>query len=140
MKLMTKEIEGKMPGLYSQEFEENPKIIIKFFCPWNNWTWYVTEGEKDENGDWRFFGLVDGHFKELGYFTLSEMEKAVGPHGYLKIERDKWFGFNHRLDEFKEHAYIPDEKAFDLFIKYTLANPGKKLTYEDYLKFKKENK
>jgi len=72
----------------------------------------------------------------LGYFTLRQLEevKVKG----LGIERDLYFGYDHRLDEFKKHAYKPDKEAFDLFIGYTLANTGKKLTYEDYLKFKKE--
>lgn len=136
MKLMTKEIEGKIPALYSQEKKENPKIIVKYFHPMSSYTWYVIEGERGENGEYLFFGLVDGHEKELGYFTLKQLEE-VNVTG-LGVERDLYFGFDHRLDEFKNHTYIPDEKAFDLFIKYTLANPGKKLTYEDYLKFKKK--
>ena len=40
MKLLTKEIEKKLPKLYSQEKVENPVIIVKFFCPWNQWTWF----------------------------------------------------------------------------------------------------
>ena len=33
------------------------------------------------------FGLVDGHEKELGYFSLKELESVRGPFG-LPIERD----------------------------------------------------
>ena len=36
--------------------------------------------------------------------------------------------------------YKPDEKAFNDFIEYSLADVGKKLTYENYKKFKKEKK
>ena len=99
MKLMTKEIEAKLPKLYSQEKVKDPKIIVKFFHPMSSWTWYTIEGEEIEDGDWRFFGLVDGHEKELGYFHLSQLEevKVMG----LGIERDKFFGFDHRLSEFK---------------------------------------
>ena len=75
--------------LYSQEKNENPKILVKFFCPWNQWTWYVTEASREED-DWLFFGYVIGHEKELGYFTLSELESVRGPGG-LKIERDMYF-------------------------------------------------
>lgn len=101
MKLLTKEIEGKLPKLYSQEHIKNPKIVVKFFHPMSSYTWYVTEGErqKDEDRDWLFFGLVNGHEKELGYFTLKQLE-GVEIRG-LKIERDKWFGFDHRLSEFR---------------------------------------
>ena len=56
---------------------------VKFFCPWSNWTWYVAEFD----GEDLFFGLVDGHEKELGYFSLKELSDATGPMG-LKIERD----------------------------------------------------
>jgi len=136
MKLMTKEIEKKLPKRYSQEHEENPKIIVKYFHPLSDWTWYVIEGERDPDGDFLFFGLVDGFEKELGYFTLRQLEE-VKVRG-LGIERDLYFGYDHRLDEFKKHAYKPDKEAFDLFIEYTLANIGKKLIYEGYLKFKKE--
>jgi len=100
MKLLTKEIENKLPKLYSQEHEENPVIIIKFFTPWSNWTWFAYEGEKQKNGDWLFFGMVHGDEHEIGYFSLNELESVTGPFG-LKIERDKYFGDGHRLNEFK---------------------------------------
>jgi len=138
MKLMTKEIEKKLPKLYSQENEENPKIIVKYFHPMSDYTWYIYEGEKQKDGDWLFFGLVDGQEKESGYTTLKQLEE-VKVRG-LGIERDLYFGYDHRLDEFKKHSYKPDKESFDLFVEYTLANPGKKLTYGDYLKFKKERK
>ncbi|MBA7529141.1 hypothetical protein ES705_21333 [subsurface metagenome] len=98
MKLLTKEIEKKIPALYSQEEVKNPKIVVKFFHPLSSWSWYVTEGEKVGNGDWRFFGLVDGFEKELGYFTLKQLEevKVKG----LGIERDMYFG-EHWLNEFR---------------------------------------
>lgn len=99
MKLLTEEIEKRLPKLHSQENEENPKIIVKFFHPLSDWTWYAYEGERQENGDMLFFGLVDGHEKELGYFVLGEL-KAVRVKG-LGIERDLYFGFEHRINEFR---------------------------------------
>jgi len=100
MKLMTKEIEKRLPKLYSQQDNKNPKIVIKFFTPWSNWTWFVIEGEKQEDENWLFFGIVHGLEKELGYFNLNELKELEGPGG-LKIERDKFFGYGHRLNEFK---------------------------------------
>lgn len=100
MKLLTKEIEKKLPKLYSQEKVENPVIIVKFFTPWNKWSWFAYEGEKQKNGDWLFFGMVHGDDHEIGYFLLSDLESVSGPFG-LKIERDKYFGYEHRLNEFK---------------------------------------
>ena len=92
MKLITKEIEAKLikSPLYSHEGNPRPDVIVKFFTPWTNWTWYVIEGEKQEEGDWLFFGLVEGHETELGYFTLSELQSVKGPGG-LTIERDMYF-------------------------------------------------
>ncbi len=100
MKLITKEIEKRLPKLYSQEEVSNPKIIVKFFTPWSSWSWYAYEGEKQENGDWLFFGMVHGLEREIGYFSLNELKSLESPMG-LKIERDKWFGYDHKLNEFK---------------------------------------
>jgi len=98
VKLITKEIEGRLPKLYSQESVSNPKIIVKFFHPLSSWNWYAIEGDKQEDGDWLFFGLVDGFCKELGYFTLKQLEeiKVKG----LGIERDMYFG-EHFLNDFR---------------------------------------
>ena len=82
MKLLTKELREKLPELYSNENKKDPKAVVKFFTPLSNWTWYATEFDGDDT----FFGLVDGFDKELGYFSLAELE-SLGP----KIERDLWF-------------------------------------------------
>ena len=86
MKLLTKELRAKLPPLYSTEKDEDPTAVAKFFTPASNWTWYATELD----GEDRFFGLVDGFDKELGYFSLSELASSRGPLG-LPIERDRWF-------------------------------------------------
>ena len=87
MKLLPKNIKNKLPKLGEQDNKGSHTIIYtKFFTPWSNWTWYVAEFD----GVDIFFGLVDGLFKELGYFTLSELESIEGPFG-LKIERDLYF-------------------------------------------------
>lgn len=95
MKLMTKEIERKAPALYSTEKETDPRIVAKYFTPWTNWTWYMTEYDPVER---LAFGLVEGFEKELGYFSLAELESVKGPFG-LGIERDLHFG-EHRLSEY----------------------------------------
>lgn len=100
MKLLTKEIEHNLPKLGANEGkkpEETP-IAVKFFCPWNQWTWYATEGERQkDSSDMMFFGYVRGMENEFGYFCLSEIESVQGPGG-LKIERDAHFG-EHMLSE-----------------------------------------
>ena len=94
MKLMTKEIEKKLKKfpLYSQDGKEGEaEVVCKFFAPVGSWTWYVLEGDKREDGDWEFFGIVDNEYgHEYGYFTLNELEEVRLPFG-LKIERDKYF-------------------------------------------------
>ncbi len=86
MQLLTKEIITKLPALYTQENENDPKVIVKFFTVWSNWTWYGIEFD----GDDLFFGYVIGHESELGYFRLSELQSLKGPMG-LAIERDMYF-------------------------------------------------
>lgn len=88
MKLMTKEIEARFAKLGRQESKGEQAIVVcKFFTPWTNWTWYATEYNPEDR---TFFGLVEGHETELGYFSLDEIEEVRGPVG-LKIERDKFW-------------------------------------------------
>lgn len=99
-KLMTKEIEAKfakIPWGSTDGKAAEAKVVVKFFSPYSNWTWYAVEGRREGN-DWVFFGLVDGHEKELGYFCLSELENAYrGP--LPLVERDCYFG-DHVLGEY----------------------------------------
>jgi len=95
MQLLTKELREKLPELYANE-SNDPKdipIIVKFFTPWTQWTWFATEFD----GEDQFFGYVKGLENELGYFSLSEMQAIQGPFG-LRIERDRHFG-KHSLEE-----------------------------------------
>jgi DUF2958 family protein len=87
VKLLTREIQAKLPRLYAQEGLGGKAVAhVKFFTPDAGWTWYATEYD----GEDLFFGLVDGHEKELGYFRLSELKQARGPLG-LPIERDLYW-------------------------------------------------
>tara|TARA_R100000808_G_C2103583_1_gene119895 strand:- start:268 stop:585 length:318 start_codon:yes stop_codon:yes gene_type:complete len=96
MKLITKEIEKEIEKKPLYFYEENDidtkdaKIIVKFFGG-GQWTWWAIEGEKLEDGDIRFFGLVQGFEKEFGYFTLRELEGLKFPPFGLGVERDKYF-------------------------------------------------
>lgn len=83
MKLLTKELIEKLPGLYETENQLEPIAQVKFFAAWNDWTWYATEYDGEDT----FFGLVQGFEEELGYFSKSELEAMRGPNG-LTIERD----------------------------------------------------
>lgn len=86
MQLLTKEIRKQLPPLYSQDEEKDPMVICKFFYPDFNWTWYAIEFD----GKDRFYGLVDGIERELGYFSLTELTSSRGKLG-LPIERDRFF-------------------------------------------------
>lgn len=100
MKLLTEEIKARLPKLGSQSEKDadTVPIVVKFFSPYNGWTWYATEGELQEDGDWMFFGMVHGFEKELGYFSLGELEEAK--RGSLSlVERDKYYGYDHKLSE-----------------------------------------
>ena len=103
MKLITKAIEKKLLNtpLYSTDGNMVKDVLVKFFNPCGAGTWYVFEAEKNGN-DWEFFGLVDLDEKELGYFTLSELESIRLPFG-LSIERDMYFSgkYNCETGEFE---------------------------------------
>jgi len=87
MKLLTKEIRKKLPPLYSQDGKGGKAVaLVKYFSPSSSWTWYASEFDGEDT----FFGLVDGQFKELGYFSLKELEEVRGPMG-LPIERDLYW-------------------------------------------------
>lgn len=92
MKLVTKQIEKRFEKypLYSQDGKgNNATIICKFFLA--SWTWYVLEAQKQPNGDYLFYGIVDnGTECERGYFYLSELER-LRVWGCLKVERDMYF-------------------------------------------------
>lgn len=96
MKLLTKELERRLPPLYSME-KRDPKevpVVVKFFDPCSQWTWYATEYDPKDR---LFFGYVKGYDNEFGYFSLSELESVTNRFG-LGIERDKYFG-SHFLSE-----------------------------------------
>ena len=108
MKLLTQEIRRKLPPLYSQDGKGGEAIArIKFFCPSSSWSWYATEFDGDDT----FFGLVDGQCKELGYFSLRELEEVRGPMG-LPIERDLYWQPK-ALEEIAPEMFNHDEKGGD---------------------------
>ena len=117
MKLLTKEIRKKLPPLYAQDGKGGKAVAyVKFFTPSSSWTWWATEGSsiKDENGkeiDFHFFGLVDGHCKELGYFSLKELEEVTGPMG-LPIERDLYWQLK-TLEEIAPELFKKTAKGGD---------------------------
>ena len=90
MLLMTKELEKKFRKypLYSQDGKGmESDVIVKYFNPCGNGTWLITEGEKQDDGDWVFYGYCHLFEWEWGYVTLSELESVRLPYD-LRIERE----------------------------------------------------
>lgn len=126
MELITKQIMETIPPLYSQELVgEGAHVAVKFFSIISDWRWYATEASPivlvDGNEvqcesyataqaqgleivDWMFFGLVDGMERELGYFTLRQLESVKGPGGIAGIERDMYFEENQTLESVRGTA------------------------------------
>jgi hypothetical protein len=102
MELLTKELRKKLPALYANEEVTDPMIIAKFFALGSGWTWFAMEFD----GEDIFFGMVHGFEKELGYFSLKELQSLKLSMGGIEIpavERDiNWTP--RRLSELKEYA------------------------------------
>lgn len=90
MLLMTEELEKAFENypIGSQEGKmENANVVVKYFNPAGIGTWLIAEGEKQDDGDWLFFGYCHLFEWEWGYVTLSELKSIQLPYG-LGIERD----------------------------------------------------
>ena len=88
MKLLTQEIRERLPPLYSTQTQEDPVAFVRYFHPQSKWVWVATEYSPEEK---LFFGLVIGFERELGYFSLEELE-SIGRDGkLLPVERDLYF-------------------------------------------------
>ena len=79
--LMTGNLESEFAKypLYSQDGKgENAQVVVKYFYALGSATWLITEGEKQDDGDWLFFGYctIDGILWEWGYVTLRELESV----------------------------------------------------------------
>ncbi len=93
MNLMTKAIEASLIKAPHDQPPAQTKVVVKFFTPDAAASWYITEGERLEDGDWLFFGfcdLGDRQMAELGSVLLSQIESVRGGLG-LKPERDLYF-------------------------------------------------
>ena len=69
---MTKFYGKELPSVEYVDSQENPLAIAHFSN--GRWDWYVLGGEILEGGDFYLFGLVNGIEKELGFFTLKQIQ------------------------------------------------------------------
>ncbi len=89
MPLLDEELRSRLPPMYAQEADSEPRVFARWFLPGTCWAWYLIEGEAT-NDDYRLFGFVRGHESEFGYFLLSELEALRSPSG-ARVERDPTF-------------------------------------------------
>jgi len=83
--LLTQEIRSRLPKLYSQENVSDPIAQVKFFSPYSQAVWFVTEFDgKDTMFGWADVGFGEG---ELGYISLRELE-GTHENGLPLVERD----------------------------------------------------
>lgn len=95
MRLMTKELERKLPELGTTEKMDikDVRIYAHYFSIKNNWDWYACEYDS-KTGE--FYGLVDGFEKELGGWTMADFESVSKG----TIERDLYFDDTQTLTDF----------------------------------------
>ena len=103
MKLITKEIEKKLPkiGATGEMEAKDIKVPLKLFNPCGAGTWYIIEYDKEENLAFGYVNLMGAPFAELGYIDMNELTSIKFPPFGLGIERDMHFG-NHTLEEVME--------------------------------------
>jgi hypothetical protein len=102
MLLMTKELEKKFEKYYlgSQDgLMEDAEVVVKYFNPCGAGTWLITEGEKQEDGNWLLFGYCHILEWEWGYVMLSELESIKLPFG-LSIEREIYGNSGKKVKEY----------------------------------------
>lgn len=62
----------ELPSMEEADSQENP--IVKLHFSNGAWDWFVIGAKSLEDGDIYFLGLVNGFDKELGFFTLKQIE------------------------------------------------------------------
>jgi len=110
--LLTQELRDTIPKLYEQEHVKDPIVYCKFFNPYGSGTWLVTEYDGEDT----FFGYVQIHEGELGYFSLKELEQlpAYILGRWVKdvqgIERDEHFTKKTLSECLKNHNFVSEVK------------------------------
>lgn len=104
MQLLTKAIRHTLPPLGATDGQGMETVAqVKFFTPDSSWTWYAAEFD----GEDIFFGLVIGHDKEFGTFSLAELQSIRGKLG-LPVERDLSFEPTSLAELFEQYPNVPE--------------------------------
>ena len=90
MKLLTKAILDKFNKIWSQEEEEDPIIVAKFFNPTGAGAWYASEYSEEDKTFFGYVSIFGDYNDEWGSFTLEQLESFKWKFG-LGIERDAHF-------------------------------------------------
>jgi hypothetical protein len=94
MKLLTPGILREFKNIGSQENENDPVVVAKFFNPQGAGTWYATEYNPEERVFFGYVSIFGDHNDEWGTFALEELESFRGCFG-LGLERDIFFTPGH---------------------------------------------
>ena len=89
--LMTEKLADTIPAIGTTENARDYDDVLaraKLFSPYSNWTWYITELERETG---QCFGLVEGLETELGYFDLTELAETNVLGGVPAVERDLYW-------------------------------------------------
>ena len=91
MKLLTRQLKEQISKdypLYSQDGKaEDAVCVAKMFLA--NWTWYIMEGNFEDD-DFIMYGIViNGISNEYGYVSLRDLE-SINVKGF-EVERDLYF-------------------------------------------------
>jgi hypothetical protein len=72
-----KEALESLPALYATDGMKQREVQIVIFHAYTRWTWYVVEGEQQDD-DWLLFTYCRSGFgeqdDEFGYVSLNELE------------------------------------------------------------------
>ena len=102
-RLITKEIESRVPPLYAQDGKGGDAVIFaKFFCPKNGWRWYMTEYDPETK---EAFGWVEGCANELGYFSIREFED-LNRQMWVGVERDLHWPKGRTLNDLPSYSKL----------------------------------
>lgn len=82
--LMPEALRQRLPAIGATEHDSDPMVWVRYFTPKNpRWNWYGIEYD----GKDLVFGLIFGHFEEVGGFSLNELEHWDEPFRF-RVERD----------------------------------------------------
>ena len=62
----------ELPSIEEADSQRNPLAIAHFSN--GEWDWFIIGGKELPNGDFYLYGLVNGYEKELGMFTLHQIQ------------------------------------------------------------------